>query len=277
MRNKLIAAGAGLFGYGVLWGWAIGADLADNRAKDRVDTLTDVVTRQADRLEYMQELLESIPMTEEELETISKTTASLPAEEEAAPDVSEPAAVVGTTPEGRVAYSDADEVVERPIPPGESPAETESNLRRIIDQYVKDEDEVHDFTSRVLAHENSDKSPPFVISQQVFALELDEEGEKFDKVVLTYYPHERVLVNDDEETEDDLEALIGWESLGSFGGDDHGDPDVVYVRNPRLRTDFEVVRETENKPPLHVLYGMDKQQFAVQRAAGVIRVRPEDE
>src|SRR4051812_8738809 len=138
MRNKLIAAGVGLFGYGVLWGWAIGADLADNRAKDRVDTLTDVVDRQSDRLEYMQDLLESIPMTEEELDTISNSSLPIDEAPEVEPNVTEPAAAMGVTAEGRVAYSDADRIVERPIPPGETPAQTESNLRGLIERYVKD-------------------------------------------------------------------------------------------------------------------------------------------
>jgi hypothetical protein len=51
---------------------------------------------------------------------------------------------------------------------------------------------------------------------------------------------------------------------------------VVYIRNWRMETDFEVRRETETAPPAHVRYGMDKETYNANKVAGTIRFRDGD-
>jgi hypothetical protein len=51
---------------------------------------------------------------------------------------------------------------------------------------------------------------------------------------------------------------------------------VVFIRNEAMLVDYEVIRETENRPPLHVLYGMEQDEFNANKAAGRLRLRDED-
>jgi hypothetical protein len=84
------------------------------------------------------------------------------------------------------------------------------------------------------------------------------------------------LLDDDNDPVDDIAGMIGWRSLSNFGGES-GDPDVVFVRNDRLLSDFEVVRDDESELPLHVKYGMSEEEFKTNKAAGTLKLRREDE
>lgn len=119
--------------------------------------------------------------------------------------------------------------------------------------------------------------PPKVISLEEYNNHgEDDEGEDYAKVTLTYYPKAQVLLDEDQEPIDDVEAYVGWRALSQFGGMS-GNADVVYVRNRRMETDFEVERETEADLPLHVQFGMPHMEFESNRAAGKIKLREEDE
>lgn len=59
---------------------------------------------------------------------------------------------------------------------------------------------------------------------------------------LTYYADE-VLTNDRDEVIKDIDDLIGLESLNHFG---EFEDDSVYVRNDKLKTDFEILRDMRN-------------------------------
>lgn len=62
-----------------------------------------------------------------------------------------------------------------------------------------------------------------------------------DKVSLTYYQDDDVLIDEDEEIISNVYDIIGNEALTSFGK--YGpDPDIVYVRNERLGIDYEIAR-----------------------------------
>lgn len=78
---------------------------------------------------------------------------------------------------------------------------------------------------------------PYVISYEEFS----EEHPEFSKITLTYFDADDVLCDDREEIIPDKEYSIGEDSLEHFG-EDSNDKDVVYVRNERLSTDYEVVR-----------------------------------
>lgn len=62
-----------------------------------------------------------------------------------------------------------------------------------------------------------------------------------DKVVLTYYEEDNTLVDEEETVIDDRNRLIG-NALEKFGTEKDGDPDTVYVRNGKTKTDYEIVR-----------------------------------
>jgi hypothetical protein len=158
--------------------------------------------------------------------------------------------------------------------PDEPEEVTRSNLQGLIDQYTANPDDVDTFADVGTRMEN-DNRPPYVISQKTYAGFDDEHGEDYEKITLTYFPRSRVLLDEDDEVIDDIANVVGWRNLSRFG-DESGDDDTVFVRCPRLMTDYEVVKDEESPLPLHVKYGMPREEFEVSKAAGTLRLRDED-
>ena len=80
---------------------------------------------------------------------------------------------------------------------------------------------------------------PYIIDARTFdALEPDYIH---DKVSLTYYQIDEVLVDSDDEMITNVYDLIGNEALACFGKYSP-DPDIVHVRNQQLGIDYEIAR-----------------------------------
>ena len=75
---------------------------------------------------------------------------------------------------------------------------------------------------------------PYVISPYDFG-EIDE----YHKIDLTYYA-DGILEDEDGEIVTDVDELIGVGSLNTFG---EYEDDAVFVRNERLQTDFEILKD----------------------------------
>jgi hypothetical protein len=73
---------------------------------------------------------------------------------------------------------------------------------------------------------------PYVIPPEDFG-ELDD----YEKISLTYYA-DRVLADDNDELVENVEDIVGFESLDSFGEYEY---DSVFVRNDRLKCDYEIL------------------------------------
>ena len=81
-------------------------------------------------------------------------------------------------------------------------------------------------------------SKPYVISADQFV----ENDNDFQQITITYFAKDDVLVDEDREVIDDIDAVIGDDSIGKFGT--MGSPDnLVYVRNEKMNIDYEVIRE----------------------------------
>ena len=78
-------------------------------------------------------------------------------------------------------------------------------------------------------------SKPYVISPSEFG-ELDD----YDTYSLTYYD-DHVLTDEDDEIVEDVESVVGFESLNHFG--DYED-DSVFVRNEARKCDYEILYDT---------------------------------
>lgn len=78
---------------------------------------------------------------------------------------------------------------------------------------------------------------PYVIAPEEFG-----DLEDYEKISLTYYA-DQVLADDDDELVDDVEDIVGFESLSHFG--DYED-DSVFVRNDRLKCDYEILMDQRN-------------------------------
>jgi hypothetical protein len=82
----------------------------------------------------------------------------------------------------------------------------------------------------------TDESEHIVISLDEHALQTG-----YAKIVLTFYTKDDVLSDEDDKPVLNGDKLIGPDGLLKFG-EQSGDPDTVYIRNTKLRTDFEVVQ-----------------------------------
>lgn len=83
---------------------------------------------------------------------------------------------------------------------------------------------------------NRNPDEPYVITHDEF---MENEND-WSQNTLTYYNGDDILADEREMPIPDIEELIGSENLARFG---HGsnDRNVVYVRNEKIQTDFEIV------------------------------------
>lgn len=257
MNSKHISAAVGFTGFGALVAWAFTADRYEQKMKDQADT--DQV-----RIAYLRDLAGRLDERCQELEALVNIVVEYgedtPEDDENAPE------------------SDAAETVvtdEVPEMTEEEEAQTRTNLQAIIEEYTGDPDVTQEFIDTSTQALKVDRTPPFVISRQVYAFDPDE-GDLYDKVTLTYFKRHRVIIDEEEDVIDDVPSVVGWKNLNQFGGES-GDPNVVFIRNRQLNIDYEVVLDEENDPPLHVKYGMARDEFRTARASGVLKLRPEDE
>lgn len=75
---------------------------------------------------------------------------------------------------------------------------------------------------------------PYLVSPEEFG-EREEDG--YHVISWTYYA-DHILADENDELVEDIEGSIGFESLNHFG--DYED-DALFVRNDRLKADFEVL------------------------------------
>lgn len=77
-------------------------------------------------------------------------------------------------------------------------------------------------------------SKPYVISPEEFG-----EYEEYEKISLSYYA-DHILADENDELVEDVEDVVGFESLTHFG---EYEDDSVFVRNDRLKCDYEILMD----------------------------------
>lgn len=82
--------------------------------------------------------------------------------------------------------------------------------------------------------EKPEEPKPYVIPPEAFG-ELEEEG--YTNVSLTFCS-DQVVIDDNNDILEDVNDVIGFESLSHFG---EYEDDAVYVRNDKLRCDYEIL------------------------------------
>lgn len=75
---------------------------------------------------------------------------------------------------------------------------------------------------------------PYVISPEEFG-----EFEEYEKISLSYYA-DQVLADENDELIEDVDDVVGIESLTHFG---EYEDDSVFVRNDRLKCDYEILMD----------------------------------
>lgn len=73
---------------------------------------------------------------------------------------------------------------------------------------------------------------PYVIEPEEFG-EIDE----YERIGLTYYS-DNILADDNDELVEDVDTIVGVDSLSHFG---EFEEDSVFVRNDRLKCDYEIL------------------------------------
>lgn len=93
------------------------------------------------------------------------------------------------------------------------------------------------------------KEEPYIIAPEEFG-----EIEDYDKLGLTYYHGDQVLVDSDDEIIEDVENVVVEDFADHFG---EYEDDSVFVRNPDRKADFEILLDyrsyadvVKNKPHL---------------------------
>ena len=90
------------------------------------------------------------------------------------------------------------------------------------------------------------KEKPRIISMASYA-----EDEAYDKETLIFYEEDGVLTDQYDHVLD-VDMTIGRESLNHFGEEEE---DILYVRNDKLMTDYDVVLEHRASPPTALAEG----------------------
>ena len=117
----------------------------------------------------------------------------------------------------------------------------ESEIEELRTTNVFDSPEPEDVGDEIeppLIIRNPDK--PYVITIEDF-MNPEEDYEDYDRVTITYYEGDGVLTDDADKTIPDVDKTVGTSNLRKFGkGSDNAD--IVYVRNERINTSFEIAR-----------------------------------
>ena len=96
--------------------------------------------------------------------------------------------------------------------------------------------------------DREDPEHPHVITYEEFAHDHSE----YEKLTLAYFEEDDVLADSDGMI-DDTEYIVGSVALRRFGVGSH-DPNIVYVRNPKIEVDFEIVKS--NKSYVETILGV---------------------
>ena len=82
-----------------------------------------------------------------------------------------------------------------------------------------------------------------IMEERPYIIEPEELGETdYEVETLTYYA-DHVLTIENDDVIQNVDEVVGRESLSLFG---EYEDDTVYVRNDRLQTDFEILADTRN-------------------------------
>lgn len=121
--------------------------------------------------------------------------------------------------------------------------------------------------------EGVDEVPPRS-PDRPYVIKLDEwylNETNYDQITLTWWADDDVLADDSQHPILDIESAVGATNLHRFGFLSM-DPDIVYVRNEKLKVDYEITKDERNFA--EVVHGVrsDEEQDNVLR-----RMRSNDE
>lgn len=121
------------------------------------------------------------------------------------------------------------------------------------EEEVVETEEETEFASEYQEEYERDRSQPYIITVKEFMEDRDE----YDKTTITYFEDDDVLCDEREEVIPNVEYTVGNDALTKFG-ELSEDKNIVYVRNERTSTDFEIVRDRRSYAEVVLGYKEDK-------------------
>jgi hypothetical protein len=203
LRQEILAA----FGCGAVVGGITGYFVAENRLRTKYNQIAD------DEIEHMKDFYREKEM---ELLDEQKKIANQPK-----PDLDKVRVI-----SEREGY----------LPPKEGLTEVEPEEGE--EEETEDENAFVDLPGwnydQQLAGRTADK--PFIMH-----LEEYQQSECSHQVTITYFEGDDVLIDESDEVISKKDEVVGMENLAKFGFGS-GDRNVVYVRNPKLDIEYEILR-----------------------------------
>ena len=137
-----------------------------------------------------------------------------------------------------------EEVVDKEEEPVETPA-TKYEKPNLFEYASKLEENGYINYSTITKKDEDEKEAPPVEEvdyDKPYIIEDDEFGDydDYETTYLTYFAGDKILADNYGEIVDDIDDIIGYNVIEEF---DKYNADVIYVRNDRLTSDYEVVLE----------------------------------
>lgn len=117
------------------------------------------------------------------------------------------------------------------------PVEEMEEYREMYNDILEGEDELEDGFEEDPHNLDFEEDEPYIISVEDFEYSMNH----LDKITLFYYDYDDILTDEMDEVIPDPTVVVGMDALTSFG-DRSGDKNIVYIRNPHTKTDYEVVK-----------------------------------
>jgi hypothetical protein len=140
-------------------------------------------------------------------------------------------------------YSIRTDLIEEQERPTKPPVPVQYPRTRTVEHFVNDvakrhedrEKDKNDGWEYPLELSRRSKEFPYIIHQDEFA----QNETEYEQVTYTYYAADHVLTDEEEEKIELPDQIVGLSNLGNFG---HGADDyhVLFVRNDKLRMEFEI-------------------------------------
>lgn len=130
-------------------------------------------------------------------------------------------------------------------------------------------------TNAVPMKDNKSTVIPHVINVEEFSNGMPSHA----KITLTYYAEDKVLCDSDETVVPNPVNILGKDILPDMFGQESEDPDVVYVRNEKIGTDYEIVRvhKSYSVEVLGVVPAESKAKKKTQKTRKVSKMDDQDE
>jgi hypothetical protein len=214
LRQEILAA----FGCGAVVGGVITAAVLDRRYRLKYNQIAD------DEIEHMKDFYRE---KEAELLDEQKKIVSQPK-----PDLDEMAKHLAR---------DADKRETEAIIEANRYAEAAEAAEELAEREEAEAEERNAFVD--LPPWNYDRELASRTNEVPFIMHFEEyqQSECSHQVTITYFEGDDVLVDESDEVISKKDEVVGMENLNKFG---HGsfDPNVVYVRNPKLDIEYEILR-----------------------------------